>query len=291
MRAWMLFMGAAMIIVGVVTAISSRIEQAASSAPPQYGIIQSGLVVDSCEAALTQVSNPPATFIADEPDEGLLDAGRAEEYADEVLSSYLGLGEGDVPTYAGGPDLVLATLPDGSQQQVWARVWIPGEVTEPEPTATPSGATPEVPPAAEAVEDIGEIVAPGEPGQPNALVLYIEPVSGEPLVLYDAVRIQTPLLAGCDETFISAAAESVWQAITPSRQTIGLLLALVGGVITLAFWQVGKRQEVPSHVVVQEEGELVPGHDEEVQEDGILGMIHRVTRRFEDRHGGGRGPF
>lgn len=286
----MMFMGAAMIIVGLVTVISSRIRQAASTAPPQYGVIQSGLVVDSCEAALTQVDNPPATLVADAPDEGLLDEGRAEEYADEVLSNYLGLSEGDVPTYAGGPDLLLATLPDGSQQQVWARVWIPGEATEPAPTATPQGATPESP-AAEAVQDLSEIVAPGEPGQPNALVLYIEPVSGEPLVLYDGVRINTPLLAGCDETFVSAAAESVWKAITPSRQTIGLLLALAGGVITLAFWQVGKRQEETSSVVVEEEGELVPGHDDEVQEDGILGMIHRATRRVEKRHGRRRGPF
>jgi hypothetical protein len=56
-------------------------------------------------------------------------------------------------------------------------------------------------------------------------------------VLYEGVTIQRPLLAGCEETFIGEAFESLGSFFTIRPETLGMLVVLIVGIITLAYWQ------------------------------------------------------
>ena len=232
LRVWMLFMGAALIILTVISIIAIFTEETATAQPPQFGVVQAALAVESCNDALVLVSSPPAEFFTGELAEqgGLLSRGRVEQYADDLLANYVGFAEGDVPSFVAGPYLLNATLPNGDRRAVWARGWIPGRA---------GGSNP--PGSGNIVEGLEEAVAGATGGGPNAVVLYLDPETGQPLVLYEGVRIETPLLAGC-EVFVGEAIETLWRRLMPSRQTIGLLVGMIAGTFTLAFWQ---RRKLP----------------------------------------------
>src|SRR5690606_31463578 len=74
-------------------------EEPATAQPPQFGVVQAGIAVESCNDALVLVSSPPAEFFTGELAEqgGLLSRGRVEQYADDLLANYVGFAEGDVP--------------------------------------------------------------------------------------------------------------------------------------------------------------------------------------------------
>lgn len=233
LRVWLLFMGASLIILTLISLIAIFTEETATTEPPQLGVVQAGLTVDSCNDALVLVSNPPAEFFTGELAEegGLLSRGRIEQYADDLLANYVGFAEADVPSFVAGPYLVNATLPNGERRPVWARGWIPGRAGQGDP-----------PGSGNIVEGLEEAVTGATDGGPNAVVLYLDPETGRPLVLYEGIRIETPLLAGC-EVFVGEAIETLWRRLMPSRQTIGLLVGLIAGAITLAFWQ--RRKQPP----------------------------------------------
>lgn len=233
MRAFMVVVGVALIVIGLVSFAATASRWATVNAPPAFGVVQQPIAVAGCEAAALTVSNPPAEVIAEAPP-GILSPERAEDYADSVLHAHLDAGAGAVPPFAGGPLLVSATLPDGSRQTVWARVWVIRVLDLPQIAldATPDPA---------AAPGTGGAAAGDAPPEPNALVVYVEPTSGRPLALYEGVTVQQPLLSGCDETFVSEAAETVWKALVPSRQQVALAIVFVVGAATLAFWQLGGR--------------------------------------------------
>lgn len=241
LRWWLIILGFALIVTGLTSAIVRLKSGAAISGPPVQGVVPSELVVETCEEAARQVSQPPAEPVTEQPGD-LLNPDRAEDIADDVLARHLDASGDDIPVLASGPNLLQATLPDGTRQVVWARVWVPDAEPEGEdqgmetvePTTDSNTAVPTVDPEALAEDIIG---AGDAVTAPNALVLYSEPVSGQPLVLYEGVTIQRPLLAGCEETFISEAFESIGNFFAIRPETLGMLVVFVVGIITLAYWQ------------------------------------------------------
>jgi hypothetical protein len=210
LRWWMIALGLVLIVVGLVSAVIRINESVAINGPPEQGVVSSDLVADTCEDAARQVGQPPAEPVTEHP-ANLLNPERAEDLADEILARHVNLAGGDVPVLASGPELLQATLPDGTRQLVWARVWVPN-----------AGG--------------GQVAATPRP-DPSALVLYLEPVSGRPLVLYEGVTIQRPLSAGCEETFIGEVFESLDDLFAIRPETLGTLVVFVVGIVTLAYWQ------------------------------------------------------
>ncbi len=237
LRWWMIILGLALIITGLVSAVVRINERAAVSGPPEQGVVPSDLVVETCEDAARQVSQPPAEPVTEHP-ANLLNPERAEDLADEILARHVGFAGGDVPVLASGPELLQATLPDGTRQPVWARVWVPdaggGQAAAGEPTVDPGAGTP-TPDPGTLGEAIVEAAAPAAAA--SALVLYLEPISGQPLVLYEGVTIQRPLLAECEETFVGEVFESLDDLFAIRPETLGTLVVFVVGIVTLAYWQ------------------------------------------------------
>src|SRR5690606_12712140 len=66
LRVWLLFMGASLIILTLISIIAIFTEETATAEPPQLGVVQAGLTVESCNDALVLVSNPPAEFFTGE---------------------------------------------------------------------------------------------------------------------------------------------------------------------------------------------------------------------------------
>jgi hypothetical protein len=237
LRWWMIVLGLALIVVGLISAVVRINESVAINGPPEQGVVPSDLVVETCEDAARQVSQPPAEPVTEHP-ANLLNPERAEDLADEILARHSNLAGVNVPVLASGPELLQATLPDGTRQLVWARVWVPnaggGQGAAGQPTVEPGAATP-TPDPSTLGEAIVETAAPAAAA--SALVLYQEPVSGRPLVLYEGVTIQRPLLAGCEETFIGEVFESLDDLFAIRPETLGTLVVFVVGIVTLAYWQ------------------------------------------------------
>jgi hypothetical protein len=236
LRWWMIILGLTLIITGLISAVVRVNESVAITRPPQQGIVPSDVVVETCEDAARQVSQPPAEPVTEHP-ANLLNPERAEDLADEILARHAGFAGGSVPVLASGPELLQATLPDGTRQTVWARVWVPdaggGQDAAGQPTVDPNAVTPTPDPGT-----LGEaLVEATSPAAASALVLYLEPISGQPLVLYEGVTIQRPLLAGCEETFVGEVVESLDDLFAIRPETLGTLVVFVVGIVTLAYWQ------------------------------------------------------
>jgi hypothetical protein len=232
LRWWMIALGLALIVVGLVSAVVRINESIAINGSPEQGVVPSDLVVETCEDAARQVGQPPAEPVTEHP-ANLLNPERAEDLADEILARYVNVVGGDVPVLASGPDLLQATLPDGTRQTVWARVWVPDaggvQGAAGQPTVDPNAVTP--------TPDSSTLVEAAAPAASSAVVLYLEPISGRPLVLYEGVTIQRPLSAGCEETFIGEVFESLDDLFAIRPETLGTLVVFVVGIVTLAYWQ------------------------------------------------------
>lgn len=214
-QAFLLILGLGMIAIGVAIVIGMFTREAVTTAPPRFGVTTANLIAPTCKDAPIMLSNPPADVLTDEPTEQMVARDRAEQIADETLANYLGYGPDDKPALAGGPEMLSVTLPDGTRAPVWYRIWLPD------------------------VPDIGSPAA--------GVVLFIEPITGEPLVLYDGVTVTDPVAGGCDDTSISEAVEDVARSVLPTRRTIALVLSLIAGVTSLAFWQRRARRDAEAH--------------------------------------------
>jgi len=133
---------------------------------PRWTVDRSGLSVASCDAAGERVSNPPA--VQDTTADVQLSSYKAGQRADKILAK-LDVMDGK-PGWKSTTGPVKATLPDGSERYVWARVWVKNW------TYNNNNA--------------------------NGAVLYIDGSSGDPLVLYTNVTVVDPTFAsGCQREY------------------------------------------------------------------------------------------
>jgi hypothetical protein len=196
----------------------------------------------------------------DAPSEGL-SAEEAEQMADGLLRRYLQFDNNAVPVLLAGPILVDLQLPNGGTQQAWGRLWIPDvnpleddlTVTANPPTEAPTltpRPTSATRPAGTA--DLSATVAPitADDAQidngnltntrgVDAHVLYISAATGDPLVLIQDLKVQDPLLAGCEETAVNEFAESLSNRFQSLPSLILNIALLVVGFVTLLSWQRG----------------------------------------------------
>ncbi len=245
--------GFGMVLYGVIS-IAARMayEGAGVPPPPSAGIIASTQTVNSCEAGL-QSLNEVEVGPSQTPTQGLTPE-EAEQTADSLLRRYLGFEQNTYPVLLGGPALVDITLPGGSKQQAWARLWIPdinpvADALTGTPISTPPVTVTHTPlPAGtagpsdiatqtvDASQTLGETPAEETRGV-DAHVLYISSSTGDPLLLIQNLKVQDPLLAGCQETVVHELTETMGNRFQSLPSFIFNIALLALGFIALLSWQ------------------------------------------------------
>jgi hypothetical protein len=146
--------------------------------PPPQTIARTDLSYMNCDHAVTLVADPPAQPV-ENPGQETISAADAKGIADAALRRALNLPEGEDPDYVYGPVLLWATLSDGEERLVYARLWSEDPYFSDQETAI--------------------IYLDAASGAP--LVLYtgltgLDPVFGEECLLYslDSMEVLTPQL-------------------------------------------------------------------------------------------------
>lgn len=256
-RIVMFVLGAGMVTYGVINMAARMMYEGAGPPPaPSLGTFTSTQTVNSCQAGLQSLDEVNASP-TDAPSEGL-SAEQAEQTADSLLRRYLGFDANSVPVLLSGPALVDLELPDGTRQQAWGRLWIPDvnpvedDLTQtagppaatPGPTATtrPAGTANPSEAAANPTADDAQLDNGNQANTRgvDAYVLYISAATGDPLVLIQDLKVQDPLLAGCEETAINELSETFTNRFQSLPSLILNIALLIVGFVALLSWQRGR---------------------------------------------------
>lgn len=186
-------------------------EESAPLEAPVYVVERTGVRAAGCALAAIRAAEPDAIPL--DPASGLIPASRAESAADALLRQHTGLEAYRVPAFTAGPAPIRAILPDGEVYSAYYRLWIP----------EPDGA-------------LGY--------SENAVVVYIDAHTGQPLALFDGVTVVDPLSAA---DCLRPPPPGLLEVARASfhRMQIGLLAGLVLALLGIAWVTVKLRMHGP----------------------------------------------
>lgn len=216
LRTFMIVIGLIMWFIAGVVTYKRVIRPASFSNKPRQGVVSSSVQADSCPAAARAVGSPAQEV--SQPPSSVISEAEAEQRADKALSKYFDYSRSQAPALASAPDLLRATLPDGQEKLIYARVWVPVYDQN--------------------LLDVTGASASQSSDRSDAAVAYVDARTGQPLAIYSSVSIADPLLAnGCSETFAGEVAENLHATVQRIGPTLAMIVTLLVGGLMLFVWE------------------------------------------------------